>query len=179
MIIKGDRVSLRPVSPADVDELYSLVSAVEERGHHYPITFKAEPLYKKAYQETGFWGEKRGTLLIVDKKDKIAGDISFFQSSTYNASFEIGFVIFNPADRGKGYMTQAVNLFIPYLFAIKEVHRFEAVAMEGNIASQRVLEKCGFSYEGTLRQALFYRGDYVNLRLYSILRTEAGPLLLG
>jgi hypothetical protein len=29
-----------------------------------------------------------------------------------------------------------------------------------------------------LRQALFDRGNYVNLRLYSILRSEAGPLLL-
>jgi ribosomal-protein-alanine N-acetyltransferase len=179
MIIKGDQILLRPVSPADVDDHYLLVTAVEECGEYYPITFKPEPLNKKAYQETGFWGEKRGTLLIVDKQDKIVGKISFFRSSTYHASLEIGFVIFKPVDRGKGYVTQAVNLFVPYLFAIKEVHRFEAVAMEGNIASQRVLEKCGFSYEGTLRQALFFRGDYVNLRLYSILRSEAGPLLLG
>ncbi len=76
-------------------------------------------------------------------------------------------------------MAEAIYLFIPYHFAIKQVKRIEAAVIEGKKATQRVLEKCGFTHEGTMRQALFYRGDYVNLEPCSILRTEAGPLILG
>ena len=179
MIIHGDLISLRPVRPADLDEVYAYLSAVEGLGDFQDINFTAEPVYKKKYQESGFWKEDSGSLLIVDEQDKILGEISFFKSSTYRTFFEIGFSIFKMTDWGKGYMSEAVNLFVPYLFAIKQVNRIEAAAMDGNIGSQRVLEKCGFTYEGTARQALFYRGDYVNLRLYAILREEAGPLSLG
>jgi ribosomal-protein-alanine N-acetyltransferase len=178
MIIHGDQISLRPVRPAEVEEVYAFLSAVERLGDFQDITFTAEPIFKKKYEETGFWKEEFGTLLIVDKQDKILGEISFYKSSTYRTIFEIGFSIFKMTDWGKGFMSEAVNLFVPYLFAIKQVNRIEAATMEGNIGSQRVLEKCGFSCEGTARQALFYRGDYVNLMQYAILREDAGPLSL-
>ncbi len=49
MIIKGKKVALRSIGPAEVDEFYKLVSAVEEYGEHYPISFKAELLFIKEY----------------------------------------------------------------------------------------------------------------------------------
>jgi hypothetical protein len=41
--------------------------------------------------------------------------------------------------------------------------------------------KCGFQFEGVLRQALFHGGQYKDLQLYSIVRSESRPLreLLG
>ena len=175
-MIHGAGISLRPLSPVDIDEVYDLMSAIEEYGDYYPITFKALPTFKKKYEETGLWEEDYGSLLLVDKEDNFLGEISFFKSNYYQTSIELGGAIFKEVDRGKGYMTEAINLFVPYLFAIKQVNRIEAAAMEGNLGSQRVLEKCGFTHEGIARQALFYRGDYVNLEQYSILRDEAGPL---
>jgi RimJ/RimL family protein N-acetyltransferase len=45
-----------------------------------------------------------------------------------------------------------------------------------NVGSRRVLEKCGFTLEGTLRKALFHHGRYQDLSLYSVLRNECPPL---
>ena len=44
---------------------------------------------------------------------------------------------------------------------------------EVNIRSRRVIEKCGFTYEGTLRKAYhIYTGVDRDSRLYSITREE-------
>jgi RimJ/RimL family protein N-acetyltransferase len=48
--------------------------------------------------------------------------------------------------------------------------------MEGNLGSSRVAEKCGFTYEGTMRKATFNQGEYHSLRLYSLLREECPSL---
>ena len=43
---------------------------------------------------------------------------------------------------------------------------------ECNLASSRVMEKAGMSYEGLLRETLFVKGMYWNLRNYEILRSD-------
>ena len=44
--------------------------------------------------------------------------------------------------------------------------------MAPNVASGRVLEKAGLTYEGTLRSAVLRRGRFWDIRMYSILRAE-------
>lgn len=41
-----------------------------------------------------------------------------------------------------------------------------------NIGSARVMEKCGMKYEGILREHMYAKGHYDDLKMYSILRKE-------
>ena len=41
-----------------------------------------------------------------------------------------------------------------------------------NAPSKRVIEKCGFVYEGTLRDYFYMNGEYVGRLYFSILRNE-------
>ena len=41
-----------------------------------------------------------------------------------------------------------------------------------NAPSKRVIEKCGLTYEGTLRDYFFMNGEYVGRLYFSILRSE-------
>lgn len=41
-----------------------------------------------------------------------------------------------------------------------------------NAPSKRVIEKCGFVYEGTLRDYFYMKGEYVGRLYFSILRSE-------
>jgi ribosomal-protein-alanine N-acetyltransferase len=177
-MIRGEKIILRTIRSADLDELFELKSDIKDRGEFFPITLSSEPLFKKEFSETGFWEEETGHLLITDKENRILGYVAFFKSSTWRNTYEIGFVIFKPEDWGKGYMTEAVSLFVPYPFELKDVNRIEATTVSGNTGSQKVLEKCGFKHEGVLRQTVFYRGEVRDVNIFSILRDESGPLTL-
>ena len=61
------------------------------------------------------------------------------------------------------------------------LNRIAAYCWDGNVASQRVMEKAGMSYEGTLRQPRFAKGAYRDMRLYSVLAGEhnAGPAVVN
>ena len=56
---------------------------------------------------------------------------------------------------GKGYVTEATLRVIQYAFEELHLTQLWAGAYEENIASQRVLEKCGFRYHHTLEDLLF------------------------
>jgi RimJ/RimL family protein N-acetyltransferase len=78
----------------------------------------------------------------------------------------------NPPERGKGYCAEAVEIMVDYLFLSKNIVRVQAHMDVRNLASQRVLEKAGFSKEGTVRRFKFIRGEWRDMFLYSILREE-------
>ena len=53
-----------------------------------------------------------------------------------------------------------------------DLNRIEARCMAENVASARVMQKAGMSYEGTLRRRERIKGAYRDMELYSILRDE-------
>ncbi len=51
---------------------------------------------------------------------------------------------------GKGYATEAVKAFLPVIMPVLKIDSIEGICVAENIASIKVLEKCGFvkTYEG-------------------------------
>ena len=56
-----------------------------------------------------------------------------------------------------------------------QLNRIEAQHELDNPASGRVMEKCGMRCEGTLRQRVFNKGRFSDVRLYAILRGDGVP----
>lgn len=171
-MIIGKKINLRMVKQSDIDELIPLMSDTVERGEFLNPNMVNEPMYRKRYQETGFWNEDFGMLVITDKSGRLLGDISFFKGVGYLPGYEIGYSIHRSEDRGKGYTSEALKLFTAYIFEIKTIHRLEVHADKDNTGSRKVAEKCGFTFEGIKRQAVFSRGVYRDLAIYSMLRHE-------
>ena len=76
---------------------------------------------------------------------------------------------------GKGLMTRAVHAAACWGFDSLEVNRIQATVMVGNIASARVLEKCGFKKEGTLREYKICHGHPRDFWIFSQLRSLSEP----
>ncbi len=70
---------------------------------------------------------------------------------------------------GKGYMTSALRVLLPTLFGELNLHRVEAACIPGNLASVKVLEKCGFAREGLARRYLCINGVWQDHYLYGLL----------
>ena len=168
---------LRTVREADLDCLYTLLTDIANRGDFVPLHIPSEPDFKRQFHDTGFWNEDDGRLLIVTPDDEIIGSIWCFKSIPYFDGLEIGYTIFDPQRRGQGIMTQALSLLTDYLFQSTKIHRVQLIIADGNIASEKVAQKCGFTYEGTARQAMFQRGMHRDMKLYSLLRDEVDTCL--
>jgi len=89
----------------------------------------------------------------------------------YNAKY-ISFVL--SADYwGNGYMTEAVKNVLMYLFEEINIDLVSAFHYPHNVRSKRVLEKCGFEYETTIKDGQkIYSGQIFDTVCYSILRSE-------
>lgn len=175
-MLKGKNINLRTIKESDLPQLLYLSNEISERGEYYPIRLESEPLQREKFIKTGYWEERGGRLLITDKQDSILGYMGFFEAIGYPAAIEIGAVLFDPKNWRQGYITEAAILFIIYLFELKPINRVQACAFAGNSASTGAMEKLGFHYEGTLRETIFHRGHYVDLVVYSLLRSEVDKL---
>ena len=80
---------------------------------------------------------------------------------------------------GKGYMTEAAKRLIRYGFEELSLDVLMIRTSDTNRRSQRVIEKCGFQYEGTLRRAYrTFDGGMREVRCYSMLKEEYKQLYL-
>jgi RimJ/RimL family protein N-acetyltransferase len=97
--------------------------------------------------------------------------VGFIEHFTIDNLLEIAYFL-APNERGKGYCTEAIRLIVDYLFLSKEIVRIQARTDVRNVASQKVLEKSGFTKEGIIRKSEFIRGQWRDRYLYSILGEE-------
>lgn len=77
---------------------------------------------------------------------------------------------------GKGLMTEAVGLVVPFCFDTLGLHRIHAAFLPDNMASRRVLEKNGFREEGFAEHYLQIDGKWADHVLFGLTREryEAG-----
>lgn len=71
---------------------------------------------------------------------------------------------------GKGYMTEAVGLVVPFCFETLGLHRIHAAFLPDNAASRRVLEKNGFAEEGYAEHYLQIDGRWADHVLFGLTR---------
>jgi [ribosomal protein S5]-alanine N-acetyltransferase len=171
-MLKADSIELRPVRQDDLEELYARHVDIANRGDFFPVNVLSESEFRRRFQDSGFWNEESGMLLIMNGAGSIVGHVEFFRTVSYLDELELSYQIYESAERGQGRTTEAVNLLVRYLFAQRKVNRIRLVIHPGNRASRRVAEKCGFVCEGTARGAWYHRGSNHDVDVYAILRHE-------
>ncbi len=108
----------------------------------------------------------------VTADNKVVGSIGVFrQGNIHRQTAELGYYV---AEEywSRGIMTEAVKQICEYVFSKSDILRIYAEPFAYNIASCRVLEKAGFQYEGTLRSNAVKNGEVIDMKMYSLLRTE-------
>ena len=74
-----------------------------------------------------------------------------------------------PDYRGRGYVPRAVRLLCRWAFDELALPRMQLGTFPGNVASERVAEKCGFTREGVLRAWMEQRGERRDVTMWSLL----------
>ncbi|HEX4051126.1 MAG TPA: GNAT family protein [Steroidobacteraceae bacterium] len=104
--------------------------------------------------------------VVENKGNRLIGTIGFHTVCALNRTAEIAFD-FAPAYWGLGIATAMCNTVTQWSFAAFGLVRVQATVLDTNRASERVLQKCGFVYEGLLRSYRMVRGRPGNFKMYS------------
>ncbi len=169
-MLAGKNVNLRLAEKEDSQKLTDWISSPDFLGEYNPLA-----QFSKAEVEKMFEGSSESRVFFIEKKNgSKVGFISHFYVShagTGAKLLEVGYSL-APAERGKGYGSEALNLILDYMFLSMATVRIQATADIRNKVSQRILEKAGFKREGTLRRFFFFRGEWRDVYIYSMLREE-------
>ena len=107
-------------------------------------------------------------IFAIDIDGEAVGSIGLvLQSDIHVKNAELGYWLAEPFWR-KGIMPQAIREMVEYGFNTFDITRIFARPFSTNRASQRVLEKAGFTLEATLPKALFKYGEYIDELIYAI-----------
>jgi ribosomal-protein-alanine N-acetyltransferase len=109
---------------------------------------------------------------IIEKDcGECIGQIAYFLVDSKNHFAEIEYCI-GSEFQCRGYATEAAKAVIAFGFDEINLHKVQICTKTINQPSKRVIEKCGLTYEGTLRDYFFMNGEYVGRHYFSILRSE-------
>lgn len=109
---------------------------------------------------------------VIEKSSgECIGQIAYFLVDSKNHFAEIEYCI-GAEFQCRGYATEATKAVIAFGFDRINLHKVQICTKTINKPSRRVIEKCGFTYEGTLRDYFFMNGEYVGRHYFSILREE-------
>ncbi len=166
--INTQRLSLRVLDPeyAQICAGYAL----RNRDHHAA----SAPSRSDEYYQAEYWGQRlinaqkrfeEGTsiemfLLARENPRRIIGNCSFdgFSFGVFQACY-LGYNL-DKGEIGNGYMTEALDAAISYVFDLTGIHRIMANYMPSNVRSGNVLKRLGFRVEGYARNYLRLNGAW-------------------
>ncbi len=173
VVLKTERLILRQFETGDLDDFYEYAKNPEVGIHagwcpHQTLSDTAEILFEFIHSNS-VWA------IVWRETGKVIGSIGLHKDGTRSPSRDIralGYAL--SADYwGRGIMTEAVNRMLRYVFETLELKMLTVYHYAGNNRSRRVIEKCGFCYEGTLRRcSLRFDGKWMDDCCYSMTREE-------
>jgi RimJ/RimL family protein N-acetyltransferase len=173
--LTGQRVVLRPVTVDDVPGLLDMIADTESNrltGTHGP---SIDPERARQWYATRGEQDDRLDLAVVDlATGEYAGEAVLNELDPDNRScnFRIGL---RPSFQGRGLGSEATRLIVDYALDVAGLHRVSLEVYAFNPRARRAYEKAGFVYEGTLRDALLWEGEWSDAIVMSILATDPRP----
>jgi ribosomal-protein-alanine N-acetyltransferase len=170
-LLQTERCVLRGLTIDDASDL--LVLRSDDRIMRYLDREKmnsvreAELLIEKI-QDAAEDGDGFSWAVCLKENGRMVGYAGIWRIDKPHFRGEIGYTI-HPDYWNKGIMSEAVSGMIDYGFNVLKLHSLEANVNPDNIASMRLLEKCGFVREAYFRENYFFRGKFLDSAIYSLL----------
>jgi len=147
MVIETNRLRIVPL---DADMLETLSRDVKEFEREYDAKYDGEPINGELksileYCAKAVRADEDNkvflTMWLIELKGVVIGSIDF-KGVPKDGATEIGYGL-NKKYEGKGYMTESVKGMLK-IAALLGVNRVFAETDQGNVKSEKVLERCGF-----------------------------------
>ena len=170
-MLKGKLTCIRPLESDDLEKLYHWYNDPDYcywvSGCWPPVSMlRREELERIMYEED----EHRYAIIKPD--GQLIGSIGFDQVNITARSARIYLGIGCQEHWGKGYSTDALTVFVRYLFNQWNFHRLSAETWQKNLRALACYQKLGFIIEGTLREAYYVDGQYYDAIILGLLKQD-------
>jgi len=174
--LKTERLSLRPISESDFENVYNLQSLEETSKYNtskIPENLNETKITVENWiLENNQENPKKFTFAIdLVAEEKFIGLIGINLGKEHYKNAEIWFQ-FDYRFWNKGYATESLRKIIEFGFEDLKLHRIEAGCAVDNIGSFTVLEKVGMLREAHTRQLLPLKSGWSDNYGYAILSTD-------
>ena len=137
--LEGELLTLRPLRPADFDELYAVASDPLIWEQHPASDRYREDVFRIFFREAMDSG---GALVVLDRRDgRIIGSSRYFGYHAERSEVEIGWTFLARAFWGGAYNAEMKSLMLKHAFRF--VDRVVFLVGPCNVRSQRAVEKIG------------------------------------
>jgi ribosomal-protein-serine acetyltransferase len=171
----GRGLELRSLRLAEAEALFALVMANRDRLRRWlpwvgdtrtVADSRAYILRMQGQAKTGL-----GLTFGLWWKDRLIGVAGFTWIARAHRGAAIGYWLDQQAE-GRGHMTAAVSALLRHGFRELGLNRIEIRAGVRNRRSRAIPRRLGFRHEGTLRQAEWVDGRFVDHAIYGLLAAE-------
>lgn len=169
--LSTDRLHLRPLAQEDVHGIFSIFSNPEVT-RFSEIDPTTEPLHASVLLDFLISSNYQGILLKGTRR--IVGVCGLFAWNVDYASATLGYHL-SREYWGRGLMSEALRALLDFGFEEMRLNRINAVIDPANAASIKTIERIGFQCEGTMRELGFWKGQFHDMRLFSLLQKEWRP----
>ena len=173
--LQTQRLTLRPFDVEDASVVQSLAGAPEIALTTQNIPHPYEDGMAEAWIATHRPGWDAGKLLtvaITSNADGLVGAVGLHINAAHRRG-ELGYWVGLPY-WNRGYATESARALLDYGFNELRLNRIQARHMTRNPSSGRVMEKLGMKPEGIQRQHVVAHGEFEDVAMYAILRSEYG-----
>lgn len=174
-VLTTQRLLLRPFRPSDGPMVERLAGVREVADTTLTIPHPYHPGAGAQWiaGHAAAWARRDNLALAIcahASPDTLLGAINLHITLAH-AHGEIGYWI-DVARWGAGFATEAATAVVDYGFTDLALHRIQGRHFTRNAASGRVLQKLGMRQEGVQRDAYRRFGQFEDVALYAILRSE-------
>lgn len=163
------RITLRAVEPADADFMFDVENdpdAWKYGDNIAPISRKLLRDYAMGYDADPFSARQLRLIVCDCRNGKQLGIADIYDISAIHHRGFAGIYILREF-RKQGYAEEALNALSDYARNVLNLHKIWAHIEDGNIASEKLFIKCGFSKEASVSQWTCRADTYHDLLIFS------------
>lgn len=171
--LETERLILRKVELEDLDKIYDYMLGDKEACSICGWKFYSskKDFLKDSHNLLNTKNDEYVWTIFTKEENIPIGCIGVHTQDDQNFSCSIGYGI-HPNFQNCGYCTEALKEAVKFLIGEVGYYRIVCKYRGDNIASKRVMEKSGLTYEGTERCSLFKDNQFIDRHVYSIIKTD-------
>jgi RimJ/RimL family protein N-acetyltransferase len=175
-VIRGAHIVLTALDPANVDTVRRWISDPDVNAWmvsgHVPVSRAAELAWYEAAERDVVAGTAYNFEIHATDDLRLIGHCGLTDVDRFDRHGEVGIVIGELADQGKGLGRDALVTLLRFAFETVGLNTVRIRAIAGNERALRMYRSVGFADVGVFREGRYVRGTFHNVALLDITRAD-------